>query len=269
MKTLPIPLSLGAAAAAALLVLSACQSNESPTETSPAVTDGPFIEDPEVSAAPVGRKATDAEVARIEAALKEARPTVIRSQSPAPLAKAAALPICKSAYGTASALNGITDKAYSSLVTGEYYVQKCNTSYFFETGPWIGNRWKLIPEAAGWCKGSPFKIGTWSNGTCAMQTDASLVPRMAGNVGGDSKVHLLVIGPDGKARDWNFHSIYARSGTLEIMAYRPGIGWWYWYPLASPKKHDFGGTPVSDMLVYSENGNGNITFDNVEIAIIP
>jgi hypothetical protein len=72
-------------------------------------------------------------------------------------------------------------------------------------------------------------------------------------------------------KNFNLGAIKAVGGTLDLYAYRVGVGWWHWPNLTSPQRWYWTGnnTNISEISVYRNNLNGTMTFDNLEIAIIP
>ena len=61
-------------------------------------------------------------------------------------------------------------------------------------------------------------------------------------------------------------------GTVRVTywLYRPGIGWWVWYPLNAGSRWTWpAGTAVSEIQVFSHGQTDPVQFDNVEIGILP
>ena len=269
MKSLLHIISLGAGAAA-LLALSACQSQESPTEAAPIASDGPAIHSQEDQLLTAGRKATDEEVAQILAAGKGAH-AVNLAEASAPLAKAAALPTCVVDFNQVNALARLPDDGYRGWALGPtYYAHNCNSSYYVFAMPINSTSYRLNSEMANTCSVAPNRMGLYSNGACINQSQAIYFPRRAGNNFGNTGVRFYVNNTSNQSKYFDLQAIYIYSGTAKILAYRPGIGWWVWYPLTAGTRWYWPtGTTVSELQVFDQNENGGVLFDNLEIGIQP
>jgi hypothetical protein len=269
MKTLLHTISL-CAGAAALLALSACQSQESPTETAAIPSDGSAIHSENGRMLEEGRKATDAEVAKILAAGKDA-PAVNLAEAPAPLAKTAALATCVVDFNQVNALDRLPDDGYRGWSLGPtHYAHSCNGSYYVYALPLNTDVYRLNSEMANTCSVAPNRMGLYSNGACINQNQAIYFPRRAGNNFGNTAVSFNVKNTLNAAKNFDLQAIYIHTGTAKIVAYRPGIGWWVWYPLSAGTRWYWpAGTTVSQIQVFDQNENGGVLFDNLEIGINP
>lgn len=275
MKALLHTLSLGAGAAA-LLALSACQTQESPTETASIPSDRPAIfsgiggEGEESRLLPAGRKASDEEVAQILAAGKGS-PAVNLAEGRAPLAKAAALPTCVVDFNQVNALDRLPDDGYRGWSLGAiHYAHSCNASYFVYAMPVNTAIYRLNSEMANTCSVAPNRMGLYSNGACINQNQAIYFPRRAGNNFTNTAVRFDVKNTLNVSKYFDLQAIFIHTGTAKIVAYRPGIGWWVWYPLTAGTRWFWpAGTTVSEIQVFDQNENGGVLFDNLEIAIQP
>jgi hypothetical protein len=262
------------AGAAALFLLAACQQSEIPVQ--PKSQDGE-VQTP--AAVPVGgesrmitdagRKATDAEVARFLASREEA-PVVEMPEGSAPLAKSAALATCIVDFNNANSLSFIPNQANQTTVNSPYYMHSCNGSHWAYSSPINANSFRLIPENPQWCSGPVPYIGYKSGAYCINHTEGKFWPRKAANTGTNTGVQFFVKSNANVKKNFELQAIYINLGIAEIVAYRPGIGWWVWYPLnAGSRWYWPAGTTVTEIQVYSHGKNGTINFDNLEIAVIP
>jgi hypothetical protein len=264
------------AGSACLLAVSACNHSESPTGQT---LDGsqPKGSSSVENYAPEGRKATDDEVARIMAArtkLSDAPlPPVIPggAKSPVPLAKASALSTCTDDFNQSLGLSLIPDHCFNTFAVYPYYIHQCNSSYWVYSEPLNLDHFHLMPEVSNQCYGTSPNWGTKSGSSCINQSDAKLWPRRAANMGTNTGVRFYVKGGDNVHRNFNLGAIYASSGTLDVWAYRVGVGWWHWNNLTSPGRWYFpvNNTNISEVQVFENTQNGTISFDNLEINIIP
>lgn len=264
------------AGAAALLALSACQTQESPAEMKTTETGYSKPQSQEPFLVSDGHKASEEEIARFLAnqKLSPSIPSPITEASepvnPAALSKSAALATCIVNFNQANALDALSGDGYNSYIANPYYNHNCNQNYYVFSWPLNSNQYRLIPEAADWCPVAPNKIGHSINGSCQQVNQAIYFPRIAGNVGSNTGITFYVRNQLNVLKTFNLQAIYASSGTLEVWGNRPGIGWWIWYPLASPGRWYWpAGTIVSELQVFSHGKNGYMTFDNLEIAINP
>lgn len=265
-----------ASAAAALLALSACQTQDSPTADTKVETDNPQPRSRDQFPASEGHKATAEELSRFLANQKLSPPVqspivpAPEAAAPAPLSKSAALATCVVNFNQVNALDALAGDGYTSYINGPYYVHNCNTSYYVFSQPLNTNWYRLIPEASDWCSVAPNKIGHYIGGVCQQVNQAIYFPRIAGNYGGNTGIQFYVSNQFNTQKTFDLQAIYANGGTLEVWGNRPGIGWWVWYPLTSPGRWYWpAGTTVSELQVFSYGENGTITFDNLEIAINP
>jgi hypothetical protein len=130
--------------------------------------------------------------------------------------------------------------------------------------------YRLNSEMPNTCSVAPNRMGTYSNGACINQNQAIYFPRRAGNAFTNTGVKFYVKTTLNQARYFDLQAIYMHTGTAKIVAYRPGIGWWVWYPLTSGTRWYWpAGTTVSEIQVFDQNENGGVLFDNLEIAILP
>jgi hypothetical protein len=263
------------AGAATLFLLAACQQSEMPVQ--------PKSQDPGVrtpAAAPVGgdsrmitdagRKATDAEVARF-LATRENAPVVELPDGPSPLAKSAALPTCTVDFNNVNSLALIPSQANATIALSPFYTHPCNGFFSAKTNPInSGAGYRLIPENPDYCSGPAPYIGYKSGASCIGLTEGKLWPRKAANLGSNTAVRLYVQNSSNIARNFDLQAIYINSGVAEIVANRPGIGWWVWYPLNAGSRWTWpAGTAVSEIQVHSHGQTDPVQFDNVEIGILP
>ena len=90
-----------------------------------------------------------------------------------------------------------------------------------------------------------------------------------GNLGTNTGVQFWAESFTGYFKDFEIRSLYVKSGTVQVAGWRPGIGWWYWYPLTAGTTWTWpAGIPVSQLQIYSNVG-GYITFDNLGVAMVP
>jgi hypothetical protein len=269
MKALLRSISL-CAGGAALLALSACQTRESATEAAPLPSDGTAVHSEESRMLPEGRKATDAEIAKIRAAGKEV-PAADPAASPAPLAKAAALPTCLVDFNQVNALDRLPDDGYLGWADGPtYYIHSCNSKFFVYVMPRNSTSYRLNSEMPNTCAIAPNMMGLYSNGACINRNQAIYFPRRAGNHFTNTGVQFYVQDNLNQPKNFDLQAIYMYEGTAKIVAYRPGIGWWVWYPLSAGTRWYWpAGTTVTEIRVYDQNDNGSVRFDNLEIAIQP
>jgi hypothetical protein len=270
MKALLHSISLGAGAAA-LLALSACQSQEAPTQPSALPSDGSAIRSEGSRVLPEGRKATDEEVAKILAAGKDAPAPDLAPPGPAALAKAAALPTCLVDFNQINALDRLPDDGYRGWSLGPtHYAHSCNGSYYVYAMPINTDIYRLNSEMANTCSVAPNRMGKYSNGACINQNQAIYFPRRAGNNFTNTGVQFYVRNNLNLGMYFDLQAIYIYEGTAKIVGYRPGIGWWVWYPLAAGTRWVWpAGTTVSEIRVFDQNENGGVRFDNLEIGIQP
>ena len=99
------------------------------------------------------------------------------------------------------------------------------------TNPINSSGYRLIPENPDYCSGNAPYIGYKSGASCIGQTEGKLWPRKAANLGWNTAVRLYVKNSSNIARNFYLQAIYINSGVAEIVANRPGIGWWVWSPL--------------------------------------
>jgi hypothetical protein len=271
MKSKALSLISGAGAAS-MLFFAACQQSETPVQpgsqdagmTTPA--DAPAGSSQMVGE---GRKATDAELARYLAEHKDVPGIAPAKESPTALAKAAVLPICRVDFNNVNSLAALPDQANQGYSYYPYYKHPCNGSYSVLTQPANTDTYRLIPEDPYWCAGLPPLIGHQSGAYCYNRTEGKYWPRRAGNLGSNTGVEFYVTDAL-YYKDFDLRSLYVYSGTVEVEAYRPGIGLWYWYPLTAGTTWTWpAGTRVSQVKIFSHGRNGYIRFDNMDIAIVP
>lgn len=263
------------AGAATLFLLAACQQSEIPVQPKP---QDAGVQTPAVapgggesrSISEAGRKATDAEVARF-LATRENAPAVELPEGSAPLAKSAALATCIVDFNNANSLALIPNQASQTIALSPFYKHPCNGVFWAYTNPInSGAGFRLIPENPEYCSGPAPYIGYKSGASCINQTEGKLWPRMAANLGSNTAVRLIVKNSANIAKNFDLQAIYINSGVAEIVAYRPGIGWWVWYPLnAGSRWYWPAGTAVTEIQVFSHGHTDPVQFDNVEIGILP
>lgn len=263
------------AGVAALFLFAACQQSEIPV-----VAGSPDAEMPNPEAAPeggetrmvvdAGRKATAEEIAFLEANLK-----VKPASNPLPasmsLAKGAALSACNVDFNSSSALAVVPNQANQGYAhsPGPYYDHTCNGAYWLKSEPLNTTSYRLVPENSLWCAGWVPMIGCKIDGYCYNHTEGKLWPRTAGNLGTNTGVQFWAESFSGYSKDFEIRSLYVKSGTVQVAGWRPGIGWWYWYPLTAGTTWTWpAGIPVSQLQIYSHVG-GYITFDNLGVAMVP
>jgi hypothetical protein len=173
-------------------------------------------------------------------------------------------------FNNSNSLGLMSNQANQSNTVPPHYVHPCNGYYWTYGQPLNYTSYRLIPENPQWCAGPVPKIGYKSGAYCVNHTDGKLWPRKAGNVGGNTGVRFYVKSNSNVAKNFDLQAIYINSGTAEIVAYRPGIGWWVWYPLSQGSRWYWpAGTTVTEIQVHSHGKNGYIQFDNLEIGINP
>lgn len=267
-------LTLLTGALGALLLLSACQQAEPPTGTKAPEAGKPVIDAaPAERAALGGRKATDAEVARFMAARRQDAPLELPAEAEAaPLAKSAALlSTCNVNFNSSTALARMSDQCYTTFTSPPHYIHPCNSNqYGFYSTPLNTDHFHLVPENSNYCIGSPYKFGVKSGSSCVSQSDAKYWPRIATNMGGNSGVQFYVKSGSNVRKNFDLQALYVIEGTMEVYAYRIGIGWWVWYPLTAGNRWYWpAGTTVSEIQLFDHGQNGTIVYDNIEIAIHP
>jgi hypothetical protein len=252
--------------------MSACQNQESPTEPAASEIGTPISTEAPLKPIEGGRKATDDEVARIMEARKTLEAVEAVPESGArPLAKTAALSTCIVDFNSPFSLSLMSDQAYTTFTSSPHYIHGCNSSqYWVYSWPININHFHLVPENSNYCIGSPYKIGVKSGSNCVSQSDAKNWPRFATNMGGNSGVQFYVKSGSNVRKNFNLQAIRVLSGTMEVYAYRIGIGWWVWYPLTEGNRWYWpANTTVSEIQVFDHGKNGTVTYDNLEVAIIP
>lgn len=276
-----LPTLAASACVMVLGVMNACDRPEAPTETGTATIGQPSMDPSAPRPLPEGRPATPAEVARLMAErAKSGEPVASpdaegdgQSHEPAPLAKSAAEATCVVDFNQSFGLSLMPDQCYSTFAVSPYYSHLCNNQYYVYTKPINLDHFHLAAENPNYCFGTSPKWGTWSNGVCVNQSEAKYWPRRASNMGTNTGINFLVKGPyPGYVRkNFNLGAIYAVSGTLDLYAYRVGVGWWHWPNLTSPQRWYWTGNNlnISEISVYHNGLNGTMTFDNLEISIIP
>lgn len=263
------------AGAAALFLLAACQQSELPVQPKPRDAE---VQSPASAPAgggsrsisEAGRKATDAEVARFMAT-RENAPAVELPEGPSPLAKAAALATCIVDFNNVNSLALLPNQANSTIAFSPFYKHPCNGVFWAYTNPInSGAGYRLIPENPNYCSGPAPCIGYKSGASCIGLTEGRFWPRKAANLGGNTAVRLYVKNSANVPKNFDMQAIYINSGVAEIVAYRPGIGWWVWYPLTAGGRWTWpAGTAVTEIQVYSHGQTDPVQFDNVEIGILP
>lgn len=270
MKTRQSAASLAAAALLATLALAACQNAETTAPDSPseALESIPDLEALETRMVPEGRPATAAEIAEFLAA-KDGVPAVNLADAETPLAKtAAALPTCIVNFNSSTSLDAVASDGYTGTANGPYYDHICNNSFAVQARPVNANMYRLTPEAANWCTGTPFNIGTRVGGVCANQTRAIYWPRMAGTMGGASGVRFMVWSA-GLIKNFDLRAVTIRSSTARIVALRAVGGYQTWTNLTPGRWTWPVGTTLRDAVVFHQTNSAIVLFDNLEIAIHP
>jgi hypothetical protein len=175
-------------------------------------------------------KAFLAERSRMHAAPTVADPAT------GPLAKTALGPTCLIDFNSQAGLTNMPDHAYGFYAGSPWYYQGCSP-YKAVITPSDYNTYYLVPEENGVCVGTKPNMGygTGAGASCPNQKDAKYFHRWAGNLTPSSGVGIRTQLTDiyGTAHAFRLNSFVGKSGTIKVLAYRVGIGWWYWGPLPS------------------------------------
>jgi len=258
------------------LAFTACNRNVSSTEVE---TIRP--QSPEQAAVdrliPGGRPATPEEVTHLlslPVAQSDGRLAVEDAPAqPTPLAKTSAnpLPACTINFNSSNALMYVSDHGYSTFIFNPWYAQQCYGSYWIRGTAVNLDHWHLAAEASNQCYGTSPKWGTQSGSSCINQTDAMYWPRKAMNMNGNTGISFKAVYSNGTYRNLDLKAIYVRSGTIKVLAYRVGVGWWYWSNLTAGQRWYWTGNNVniSDVRVFDTNENATYAIDNLAVAIYP
>jgi|GEM_PF-2327846 len=265
--------SLVLPALALAFVWTGCQKTEGPT--SPANENqltGNSAQPTGEGYAPEGRPATDVEVAMLEAT--KGSETVVElpaAEAPAALSKTAVLPTCTVDFNSSFSLSLMPGHCSSTFATSPFYIHQCNSSYWVYSNPVNLDHFHLVAENPNQCYGSGNNWGVQSGSSCVSQSDAMYWPRIATNMGSNTGVQFYVKSSSNVKKNFDLKAIYVNSSTMDIYVNRVGIGWWHWSGLTSPMRWYFptNATNVSEVQVFKDGMNGTVTFDNLEVAIIP
>jgi len=262
------------------LAFMACQQSEQPTAASEPLA-------PQGGARPVadlpldgGRLATPEEVKHL-LSLPVNEPAAVgetpagAAPGAAPLSKSAAVPFvnCTIGFNSSSALAALSDHGSSTFIVYPWYAESCNSSYYWVRASAINlDHYHLVAEAADQCYGSGNNWGHYSNGTsgsCLNQSDAMYWPRRAMNMNGNSGIVFKAQHRTNGARNLDLKAIYVKSGSIKVLAYRVGVGWWYWPNLYADQRWYWTGnnTNISEVRVFDTNENGVYAIDNLEVGI--
>lgn len=248
--------------AAALFLLAACNQSESPTQANTADQEQGIK-------ATEGRQATLVEMATGLEAQKDA-PAVNAEEPKAALAKSAALATCIVDFNNVSALGSMVNQANQGTAFSPWYKHPCNGSYTVFVQPVNSQYFNIKPENPQACAGPAPLIGYKSGAYCVSHTEGKYWPRTVGNLGGNTGVRFFVKTNGGVAKNFNIEAFTMISGNAQITADRIGYGGWIWYPFNLATRYYWpAGTAVKWIEVSSNGLNGYITFDKVEISIIP
>lgn len=184
-----------------------------------------------------------------------------------PLGKTAVWPTCLVDFNSSVGLSYMADKAYNLYATSPYYYQPCSP-YIALVQPSSGyNNYYLVPEQSNVCTGSYGMMGTGPDfAHCTNQKSAALFPRYAASAtittGGLGIQVTLAYNAA-----FRLNSFVGKSGTIKVVAYRVGIGWWYWGPLPSNNTYwTFSNADnVTSATFYAWDGVNTYAIDNVSV----
>jgi hypothetical protein len=187
-----------------------------------------------------------------------------------PLAKTALGPTCLIDFNSSMGLAGMADHAYAFYASWPWYFQGCSP-YKAELTPSDYNTFYLVPEESGVCVGNKPNMGygTGVGASCLNQKDAKYFPRWAGNLtpGSGVGVRARLTDYNGVAHAFRLNSFVGKSGTIKVVAYRVGIGWWYWGPLPSNNTYwTFSNADnVTEVVFYAWNAGDMYGIDNINV----
>ncbi len=258
------------------IVLVACEMNESSTGTE-TIKSKSMDQNQNSRITQDGRMATPEEVRHLlSLPLAQADGGLAVEKDPsqiAPLAKSSAfpLPACTIDFNSSNALMFILDHGYSTFIVSPWYAEQCYGDYWIRGTAVNISHWHLVAEAANQCFGTSPKWGTQSGANCINQTDAMYWPRKAMNMNGNTGISFKAVYQDGTYRHFDLQALYVRSGTVKVLAYRVGIGWWYWPNLTAGHRWHWtvNNLNISDVRVFDTNEEGTFAIDNLEVAIYP
>jgi hypothetical protein len=219
-----------------------------------------------------GRLATADEVKKLLSMPVNGTPiseTPVQTQA---LAKAAALlPVCTIGWNSSVSLSALPNHASNTFVYSPWYSESCNNlSYWIRTSAINMDHFHLASENPNQCYGNGNNWGIWNVAhQCVGQSDAMYWSRKVMNMNGNSGVVFTGIGPDYKARNFDLKALYVRDGSVQVWAYRVGVGWWYWPNLTAAQRWYWTGnnTNISEVRVFDTNSNGVFGVDNLEVAM--
>jgi hypothetical protein len=181
-----------------------------------------------------------------------------------------ALPPCMVNFNSPVGISMMADQAYTTFTSSPHYQHWCNNNgYLVRTWPISISHYHLAPEAASYCIGTNPKIGTHKvSGVCMNQTDGKNWPRVATNMGGSSGVEFWVKSAGNVGKNFDFRSIDVRSGSVEVWVLKSN-GWHFWTGLVPAHWTFPNADNVGILDLFASGKNGTISYDNVEVAVIP
>jgi hypothetical protein len=254
------------------LVLTACNRSDAPTASDSAKPQGP---DQPTANSPLdaGRLATPEEVKHLlSLPVEPAAGAPSENPSGSALAKSAAVAVtCTIGFNSSNSLSFISDHGASTFIYDPGYTEMCNNkNYWVRTTSINLDHFHLVAEAADQCYGSGMNWGhNGANGACLNQSDAMWWARSVMNMNSNSGVVFKALGQDGVNRNMDLNAIYVKTGSIKVLAYRVGIGWWYWSNLSAARRWYWTGnnTNLSEVRVFDTNENGVFTVDNLEVGV--
>jgi len=211
--------------------------------------------------------------------VRESRPIAIAAStasddlvtitSPLPAGTPGALPVCTIDFNSQWGIARMADQAYTTFTSAPHYQHWCNnSSYLVLTWPLNISHYHLGPEAANTCTGTSPNIGIKSGAQCINQKEGKLWPRVATNMGGNSGVEFWVKSAGNVPKNFDLKSLTVKGGSVEVWV-ATNTGWWMWTGLG-PGYWEFPqGDMIGDLRLFASGMNGTISYDNIQIAVIP
>jgi hypothetical protein len=261
------------AIAVASLAFMACDRSDAPTASDSAKPQAP---DQSAASAPLdaGRLATPEEVNHLlSLPVVQAAGTASENPSGPALAKSAAVAVtCTIGFNSSNSLSFISDHGASTFIYSPYTEMCNNKNYWVRTNPINLDHFHLVAEAADQCY--PLDgTNNWGHGvtnvSCKNTSDAMWWPRSVMNMNSNTGVVFTALGQDGVGRNMDLNALYVKTGSIKVLVYRVGIGWWYWPNLNSARRWYWTGnnTNLSEIRVFDTNENGTYTIDNLEVGV--
>lgn len=89
-------------------------------------------------------------------------------------------------------------------------------------------------------------------------------------MGGNTGVQFYFKSSGNVRKNFDLKAITVISSTMDLYAYRVGVGWWHWSGLTAGRwTFPANSTNISEVQVFKDGFNGTVVYDNLEIAIRP